>query len=99
MTDPEKFKKYLGKEKYYQDFLVFFQNEMESKGWEEVVQEYLFEGTESADDLLGRLYAGQSSFMPYSGWYENIVMLIQLKVSCIRSSSLVSGSNSSNRLS
>jgi len=31
------------------------QNEMEKKGWENVLNEYVFAGDERADDLLGRL--------------------------------------------
>ncbi|KAF2841341.1 hypothetical protein M501DRAFT_544037 [Patellaria atrata CBS 101060] len=58
MHDPAKFKKYLGDQKYYYDFLVFFQYEMEAKGWQNVVNEYLFGGDERAEDLLVRLYAG-----------------------------------------
>lgn len=51
-------KAYLGKEKHYPDFLAFFQREIDAKGWEAVLSEYLFAGTESAEDLLVRLYAG-----------------------------------------
>lgn len=51
-------KEYLGKEKHYPDFLTFFQREIDAKGWEAVLSEYLFAGTESADDLLVRFYAG-----------------------------------------
>jgi hypothetical protein len=50
--------KYLGKGHYYSDFLAFFQREIERKGWEAVVSEYLFSGNGAADDLLVRLYAG-----------------------------------------
>lgn len=49
---------YLGKEKHYPDFLAFFQREIDAKGWEAVLSEYLLAGTDSADDLLVRLYAG-----------------------------------------
>lgn len=49
---------YLGKGKYYPDFLTYFQREVDTKGWEAVMAEYLFAGTEAADDLLVRLYAG-----------------------------------------
>lgn len=49
---------YLGKEKHYPNFLAFFQREIDAKGWEAVLSEYLFAGTPSADDLLVRLYAG-----------------------------------------
>ena len=62
MHDPARYKTYLGKEQYYRDFLVFFQQEMEAKGWEAVVNEYVFEGDERADDMLVRLFAGTSSF-------------------------------------
>ncbi|OCL05481.1 hypothetical protein AOQ84DRAFT_390839 [Glonium stellatum] len=58
MHDPERCKTYLGDEKHYHDFLVFFQDEMDRKGWENVLNEYLFKGNERADDLLARLYAG-----------------------------------------
>jgi hypothetical protein len=62
MTNPAHFKSYLGKGKYYHDFLVFFQREMEQKGWEDVLNEYVFKGDERADDLLTRLFAGIRPF-------------------------------------
>jgi len=58
MHDAAKFKECLGDEKYYRDFLLFFQKEMEEKGLQNVVNEYLFKGDERADDMLVRLYAG-----------------------------------------
>lgn len=58
MSNPELFKKYLAKEKYYKSFLVFWQGEIEKKGWENVLNEYVFAGGEMADDLLTRFYAG-----------------------------------------
>jgi hypothetical protein len=58
MSNPENFKKYFGQEKYYHDFLVFFQGEMEKKGWENVLNEYVIAGDERAEEILGRLYAG-----------------------------------------
>lgn len=33
---------------------------MEEKGWENVLQEYVFAGDERADDMLGRMFAGIS---------------------------------------
>ena len=59
MHGPEKYKTNLGDEKYYHDFLVFFQEEMDKKGWENVLNEYLFKGDEIADDMLVRMYGGQ----------------------------------------
>ena len=58
MHKPERFKIYLGKENYYHDFLVFFQNEIEAKSWQNVLNEYLFANDERANDMLVRLYAG-----------------------------------------
>jgi len=58
MHDPAKFKKCLGNEKYYHDFLIFFQKEMEEKGWQNVINDYVLKGDERADDMLTRLYAG-----------------------------------------
>lgn len=54
----ERFKTYLGDEKYYHDFLVFFRDEIEKKGWEEVLNEYLFKDDEKANDMLVRLFGG-----------------------------------------
>jgi len=58
MSNPELFKKYLGQGKYYHDFLIFWQKEMENKGWENVLNEYVFAGNDRADDMFARLYAG-----------------------------------------
>ncbi|KAF2733376.1 hypothetical protein EJ04DRAFT_605640 [Polyplosphaeria fusca] len=58
MQDPELFKKYLGKEKHYRNFIAFFQGEMDKKGWQEVLNERLFKRDEAADDMLGRMFAG-----------------------------------------
>jgi len=63
MHIPERFKTYLEQEKYYHDFLVFFQQEMEEKGWQNVLNEYVFKGDERANDMLVRLYAGL-----YAAW-------------------------------
>jgi hypothetical protein len=58
MHDPSRFKTYLGKEQYYHDFLVYFQQEIDKKGWQATLQEHLLSETELADDLLVRMYAG-----------------------------------------
>ena len=58
MYNADRSKTYLGKERYYHDFLVFFQKEIEKKTWTGVLNEYLFAGDERADDLLARSYAG-----------------------------------------
>ncbi|KAL0944014.1 HypA protein [Colletotrichum truncatum] len=58
LHDWEKTKQYLGKEKYYPDFLLFFQREIEKKGWEEALNEHLFGGNERAHDMFQRMFAG-----------------------------------------
>ena len=63
LSNPDSFKNYLGKEKHYPDFLVFFQTEIDKKGWENVLNEYLFAEDERANDLLGRTYAGRTLFI------------------------------------
>jgi Questin oxidase-like len=61
LHDPTKFTQFFGKEKYYPDYLVFFAKEMETKGWQNVLNEYLFKGDKRAEDLLVRLHAGKPS--------------------------------------
>ncbi|CAC9890338.1 unnamed protein product [Aureobasidium pullulans] len=58
MEDPSQFTKYLGKERYYNDYLRFFQSEMDKKGWQQVLNEYVFAGDDRADDMLARMFAG-----------------------------------------
>ncbi|KEF63694.1 uncharacterized protein A1O9_01672 [Exophiala aquamarina CBS 119918] len=58
MTDREKFKQYLGKERYFHDYADYFRKDIDEKGWEAVLNEHLFAGDEHAERLLTRLYAG-----------------------------------------
>ena len=58
MTDPSVFKSHLGDEAYYHDYVVFFQQEMQDKGWTNVVNEYLFARDERANDMLVRMFVG-----------------------------------------
>ena len=58
LYDPANFHKYLGNERYYHEYLVFFQEEIGKKGVEEVINEYLLKGDERAEDLLVRTYSG-----------------------------------------
>jgi Questin oxidase-like len=58
MTDRAHFARYLGQEKHFRDYEIFFQKEIEAKGWESVLNEHLFAGDEHADALLVRMYAG-----------------------------------------
>lgn len=58
LRDKSKWPQYLTNEEYYHDFLVYFQDQMKEKGWQDVLNEYLFAGDERADDLLIRTFAG-----------------------------------------
>ena len=48
----------LGQVEYYAAWLEFYDNELDRKGAQQVLTEYLFSGTDRANDLLGRLYEG-----------------------------------------
>ena len=58
LHDSGKYLKYMGDEKYYQDYLAFFQSEISKKGYEEVVNEYVLKGDAKADYMLGVMFAG-----------------------------------------
>lgn len=58
MSDPKHFQQFLGKEKYYNDYLKYFQKEINDKGWENVLNQYLFSEDERAEAMLVRMYAG-----------------------------------------
>ncbi|KAL8793120.1 MAG: hypothetical protein Q9195_004326 [Heterodermia aff. obscurata] len=71
LSDYEKFQQYLGDEKYYHDYLVFFQGEIDKKGYEKVIHEYLLEGDARANDMLCRLYGGNY----FTGFLHPIIHL------------------------
>ncbi|KAI1342222.1 HypA protein [Xylariaceae sp. FL0016] len=58
LKDWEKAKAKMGKEEHYSDFLAFFQQEIDHKGWEEVLNEYMFKGDDRSEDMLIRMFAG-----------------------------------------
>ena len=62
LYNPEVFQMCLGIDDCYPDFLKFFEEEISSKGMQEVVKEYLFKGDERANDILGRMFAGESAY-------------------------------------
>lgn len=59
LRDGSQFSRYLGNGRYYHDYLIFFQSQIDKKGYEDVINEYLLKGDERADDMLCRLYAGK----------------------------------------
>jgi len=60
LHDPTKFLANLSKIQNYPNYLVFFQREIEEKGYEHVISEYVFKGDERANVMFARLNAGKS---------------------------------------
>ncbi|KAF2267272.1 hypothetical protein CC78DRAFT_531046 [Lojkania enalia] len=58
MHELDRYKTYLGNGEYYHEFLAFYQEEIAKKGWQNVLNEYVFKGDERADDMLCRMFAG-----------------------------------------
>ncbi|KAL2867472.1 questin oxidase family protein [Aspergillus lucknowensis] len=58
LQDKAAFKDACGKEENYPNFLKFFQSEIQLKGVEAVLNEYLFSGDENAESMLARLFGG-----------------------------------------
>ncbi|KXS94935.1 hypothetical protein AC579_4484 [Pseudocercospora musae] len=55
---PENFRAHLGPQEHYNDFLHFFSAEIDKKGWQDVLKEYVFSRSSLADNMLVRMYAG-----------------------------------------
>ncbi|EQL33460.1 hypothetical protein BDFG_04603 [Blastomyces dermatitidis ATCC 26199] len=58
LSDKIQFNSYVGIPDQYPNFLAYFQRQIENRGIEPVVNEYLFAGDKLADDMLVRLFAG-----------------------------------------
>ncbi|KAL1588329.1 hypothetical protein WHR41_02789 [Cladosporium halotolerans] len=58
MSDPAKFTKYLGDEKHYNDFLQFFQNDIDKQGWQATLNKYVFGENDLAHKILPLMFAG-----------------------------------------
>ena len=48
----------LGLREHYSNFLTYFQQEIDARGVEAVMNEYVFAGDEYADAMFFRLFAG-----------------------------------------
>jgi len=59
LSDPAVFQANLSKITYYSTYRVFFQKEIEERGLEYVVNEYVLKGDERANIMFARLYAGR----------------------------------------
>ena len=58
MYDYKGYREYLGNEKHYHNYLVFFEREIQKKGYEAVIHEYCLKGDERANDMLVRMFMG-----------------------------------------
>ena len=58
LGDPDKFLAKIGQIDQYTNFLLFFEQQIEAKGWKAVVQEYLFSRTPVAEKLFAQLCEG-----------------------------------------
>ncbi|TGJ78477.1 hypothetical protein E0Z10_g10291 [Xylaria hypoxylon] len=87
LKDFDKAKKKLGKEQYYTDFLVFYQNEIDKKGWQAVLSEYLFKGDERSEDMLIRMFAGFMhpiiQLMYGVEWEQPAIVAMALAQACV----------------
>lgn len=61
LNETAEFKKYVGKGEHYSNFLAFFQRQIDEKGVNAVLNEYLFAENEQAEDMLCRLWGGTLS--------------------------------------
>ncbi|KAL8667792.1 MAG: hypothetical protein Q9202_000256 [Teloschistes flavicans] len=60
------FMKYFDQGRYYHDYLIFFQNEIEKKGYEEVINEYMLKDDDRANAILVRMAAVHDAWIgPY----------------------------------
>ena len=59
LHDPAKFCEYLADEKHYWNYLIYFQEEIDKKGFPSVINEYLFGGDERAKAMLIRMFGGK----------------------------------------
>ena len=59
LSDAAVFDQCLGKDECYADFLKFFEGEIEGKGVQDVVREYVLRGDARADDIFCRMYTGE----------------------------------------
>ncbi|KAL8631844.1 hypothetical protein Q9189_002424 [Teloschistes chrysophthalmus] len=63
LQSSDAFMKYLGQERYFHDYLLFFQSEIEKKGYEEVINEYMFKGDDRANAILVRIAAAHDAWI------------------------------------
>ena len=60
LINDENFAPSLGQADHYASWIRYFSDQVAGKGWQYVLTEYLFAQTARADDLLGRMYEGET---------------------------------------
>ncbi|KAK4119023.1 hypothetical protein N657DRAFT_675207 [Parathielavia appendiculata] len=58
LHDPDTFRQHIGNLHHYTNYLIFFKEEIAAKGWQAVLQEYVFSGTPNAETIFAQLYEG-----------------------------------------
>ncbi|KAF2648479.1 hypothetical protein K491DRAFT_708672 [Lophiostoma macrostomum CBS 122681] len=58
LADPQQFRAKMGNLNEYPSFLAFFEAQIEEKGWQEVVKEYVFGKTPNAETIFSNLLEG-----------------------------------------
>ena len=59
LLKPEKYREALGDESLYYDFVHFFEYIIKEHGYQYLLQKYLLDGGEFANDMLPRMYMGK----------------------------------------
>lgn len=67
MADPAVYKRCLGREENFLNYCRFFEDEINRLGYQAVLQKYLVDGSEIADDMLCRIYMGSSPALEGNG--------------------------------
>lgn len=90
MQDPAEFIKLLGDEGHYKDFLQLFRNEIDSLGWQAVVNKYVFADNEVSSKMLPLIFAGFLHPLIHLGFgieFEQPAIVAEgLALACISSS-------------
>ncbi|KAI1952671.1 hypothetical protein LOZ12_000297 [Ophidiomyces ophidiicola] len=76
LSNKHEFRALAGKRDEYPHFLEFFQREIDSRGIEATVNEYLFNGDDFADEMLARAFGGKLQLLPlkrqpHANWVMN----------------------------
>lgn len=61
LADDAIFKRCRGKDEHFQNFVVFFEDQIREHGYQVVLQKYLVGGSDIANDMLCRIYMGKTS--------------------------------------